>query len=180
MFETERLLHRPITRDDLELLIEMRSDAEVNKYLGGTRLQNRERIAQRMEFYLDCLEKNGYGMCLMIWKETNEPIGWSGLQPLEDTGEMEVGYGMIRKFWGRGVGYETALGWLRYGFETVGLERIVAVAIPENTGSWRIMEKCGMKYEKTEDHYGEECVFYAVSRDEFMRKQAEKAGSEDI
>jgi RimJ/RimL family protein N-acetyltransferase len=180
MFETERLLHRPMTRDDLELLIEMRSDAEVNKYLGGTRLQNPERIAERMKFYLDCLEQNGYGMCVMIWKETNEPIGWSGLQPLEDTGETEVGYGMIRKFWGRGVGYETAMGWLRYGFETVGLERIVAVAIPENTGSWRIMEKCGMKFEKTEDHYGEECVFYGISRDEFLQKQAEKAGSGDI
>ncbi len=168
MLETERLLHRKITPDDLDLLIEMRSDAEVNQYLGGTRLQNPENIAKRMKFYLETWEKYGFGFSIIIWKETGEEIGWSGLQPLEDTGEMEVGYGMIKKFWGKGIGYETAMGWLKYGFETVGLERIVAVAIPENTGSWRIMEKCGMKFEKTEAHYGENCVFYGISREEFL------------
>ena len=53
-----------------------------------------------------------------------------------------------------------------------GLERIVAVADPDNTGSWRIMEKCGMKYEKTEPHYGMPCVFYAISRDEFLSSES--------
>ena len=75
---------------------------------------------------------------------------------------------MIKSFWGKGIGYECAFAWLKYGFETVGLERIVAVAQSENVGSWRIMEKCGMKYEKAETHYGLECVVYAVSRDEFL------------
>ncbi len=36
----------------------------------------------------------------MIWKKSGEMIGWSGLQPLEETGETEVGYGMIKEFWG--------------------------------------------------------------------------------
>lgn len=169
MIETERLLHRRIERDDLAKLIEMRSDPEVYQYLGGTRLQNPEKIAKRMEFYLETWGKYGFGFSIIIWKETGEEIGWSGLQPLEETGEIEVGYGMIKKFWGKGIGYETAMGWLKYGFETVGLERIVAIAIPENTGSWRIMEKCGMKYEKTEEHYGEKCVFYGISREEFLK-----------
>jgi RimJ/RimL family protein N-acetyltransferase len=170
ILETERLRHRKITPDDLALLIEMRADAEVNRYLGGARMQNPEAIEKRMEFYLDCHEKYGYGMCILVWKETGEEIGWSGLQPLEDTGETEVGYGMIKKFWGKGIGYETATGWLDYGFNKAGLERIVAVALPENTGSRRIMEKCGMRYEKTVEHYGENCVFYAVSKDEFLRR----------
>ena len=59
------------------------------------------------------------------------------------------------------------MGWLKHGFENCGLERIVAVSYPENTASWRIMEKCGMTFEKREEHYGVECVFYAVSKDEF-------------
>jgi ribosomal-protein-alanine N-acetyltransferase len=170
ILETERLLHRRVEPADLARLIEMRKDPEVNRYLGGTRLQNPEAIAKRLEFYLDCHEKHGYGMSLLIWKATGEEIGWSGLQPLEETGETEVGYGMVREFWGRGIGYETAMGWLDYGFNKLGLERIVAIALPENTGSWRIMEKCGMRYEKTEIHYGERCLFYAISRDEFLRR----------
>jgi RimJ/RimL family protein N-acetyltransferase len=97
-------------------------------------------------------------------------IGWCGLQPLEETGETEVGYGMIKEFWGCGIGYECARAWLEYGFKTAHAEKIVAVAAPENTGSWRIMEKCGMKYEKTDTHYGIECVFYGISKNEFLKK----------
>jgi RimJ/RimL family protein N-acetyltransferase len=167
MLETERLFMRKFTLDDLEKLIEMRLPDEVNKYLGGRILQNREAITKRLDFYIGCYEKYGFGMNAMIWKETGEIIGWSGLQPLDGTNEIEVGYGMIQEFWRRGIGFETATAWLNYGFNIAKLERIVAVASPENTGSWRIMEKLGMKREKTERHYGMECVFYAISKNEF-------------
>lgn len=170
MIETERLLHRKFTPDDLPKLIEIRSDPEVNRYLGGARMQNAEPITKRMDFYIECYEKFGFGVCAMLWKPTGEMIGASGLQPLEDTGEIEVGYSLAKEFWRRGIGYESALGWLKYGFEDAGLERIVAVAQPENTGSWRIMEKLGMSFEKTETHYGLECRFYAITKDEFTRK----------
>ena len=170
MFETKRLIIRQFTLDDLDKLIALRSDDEVIKYLGGRRLQNPEAIAKRLDFYIDCYRRFGYGMCAMIWKESGEMFGWSGLQPLEETGEIEVGYGMIKEFWGKGIGFECALAWLEYGFEQAALERIVAVASPENKASWRIMEKCGMKYEKTETHYGVECVFYVISKDEFLNR----------
>lgn len=169
MLETERLLMRKFMPGDTDKLIELRSADEVIKYLGGRRLQNPEAIIKRMQVYLDSYEKFGFGVCAMIWKETGEMIGWSGLMPLDGTSEIEVGYGMIQEFWGRGIGYECAAAWLDYGFNTAGLERIVAVAAPENTGSWRIMEKCGMKREKTATHYGMECFFYAISKDEFDR-----------
>ena len=167
MLETERLFIRKFTPEDLPRLIEMRSDPEVNVYLGGTKMQNPESLAARIEFYIDCFERYGFGMSAMIWKESGEMIGWSGLQPLDGTSEIEVGYGMIKEFWGKGIALEAAKAWLDFGFRQKNLERIVAVAYPENTGSWRIMEKLGMRYEKTEPHYGAECVFYAISREEF-------------
>ena len=83
MLETERLLIRKFTPDDLDELIRLRSDDEVIKYLGGRNLQNPQAIEKRLKFYIDCYQKFGYGMCAMIWKETGEMIGWSGLQPLE-------------------------------------------------------------------------------------------------
>ncbi len=169
MLETERLIIRKFAPDDLPELIELRCDPEVNKYLGGTKMQNAEAIEKRMQFYVDCYEKYRFGMCAMIWKETGEMCGWSGLQPLEDTGEIEVGYGMAKDFWRKGIGYECAEAWLEYGFSKTDLERIVAVAQPENTGSWRIMEKLGMRYEKNEKHYGLDCVLYAITKEEFQK-----------
>lgn len=169
MIESERIIFRKFTPDDLSKLIELRSDEEVIKHMGGKRLQNPEAIEKRFQAYMDSYEKSVFGVCAMIWKETGEMFGWSGLMPLEDTGETEVGYGMIKEFWGKGIGYECAAAWLRYAFETAGLERVVAVATPENAASRRIMEKCGMIYEKNEMCHGTECVFYAVTNEEFYR-----------
>lgn len=171
MFETQRIFIRKFTLGDLDELVRLRSDQEVIKYIGGRTLQSPEAIAKRLKFYVECYDKFGFGMSAMILKETGEMFGWSGLQPLEDTSEIEVGYGMAKQFWSKGLGFECALAWLKFGFEQIGLERIVAIAIPENKNSRRIIEKCGMKYEKTEMHYGSECVFYAVSKDEFLTRQ---------
>ncbi len=174
MLETERLLIRKFTEDDLDKLIELRADEDVIKYIGGRRMQNPESIKKRLRFYIDCYNKYGYGMCALVWKETGEMFGWSGLQPLEETGETEVGYGMTKEFWGRGIGYECAKAWLEFGFKTANAIRIVAVADPENTGSWRIMEKLGMTHEKTAEYYGMECKFYGISRDEYLTKAVNK------
>lgn len=167
MLETERLIFRQFTPDDLPQLIELRSDAEVNKYMGGFKLQNAEALTERLKVYIASYDKYGFGAMAMIWKETREFFGWSGLMMLEDFGEVEIGYGMAKNFWGKGIGFECAKAWLEYGFENKNLDRIVALADPANTGSWRIMEKLGMNFEKTVVHHGFECKFYAISRDEF-------------
>lgn len=170
ILETERLIMRPITLEDLPWLVEMRTPPAVNKFLGGTRMQNGEALAKRMPFYLECHEKYGFGMSVMTLKDTGEQIGTSGLQPLEDTGDIEVGYNLSEAHWRKGIGYECARRWLEHGFENAGLERIVAVAHPENTGSWRIMEKCGMTFQRNEVHYDIECVLYAITKEEFLRQ----------
>lgn len=169
LLETERLLFRRVTMNDLDKIVETRSDPDVNKYLGGPEAQNREAIEKRMPFYIGCFEKFGFGFSSMIWKETGEVIGSAGLSPLGDTGEIEVGYNMIKPFWGKGIGTEAAMGWLSYGFNTAGLERIVAVAHQENHASQNIMKKCGMTFENITRHYEMDCVLYAISKDEFFR-----------
>lgn len=171
MFETERLIVKKLVPEDLPWLIELRTPDAVNRYMGGPELQNPEALAARLPFYLECHEKYGFGFSTMTLKITGEMIGTSGLQPLGDTGEIEVGYNLAEKYWRQGFGYECAYAWLKYGFEVAGLDRIVAVAHPENRGSWRIMEKCGMRYERNVFHYGMECVYYAIESSEFARSK---------
>lgn len=168
MFESKRLIHRKFTMDDLDRLIEMRVDPDVMKYLGGKEMQNPESLKERLAYYISCY-KDKIGMHAMLWKETGKMMGRSGLQPLEDSDEIEVSYGMIKEFWGMGVASEAAKFWLGYGFNELKLKRIVAVADKENIGSWKIMEKFGMKYVQTEDHYGMNCVVYAISKEEVLK-----------
>lgn len=169
MIETERLIVRPIIEDDFETLCKLRSDEEVMKYMGGAEFSKREKFAERFRFYIEHQKEHGFGMNLVILKETDEIIGWAGLQHLDGGSEIEVGYGFDKPFWGRGYATEVARALMIYGFEKLNLNKIVAVAIPENKGSWHVMEKLGMKYIKNDFHYGFECVCYAITKEEFKK-----------
>ena len=81
------------------------------------------------------------------------------------------------EFWRRGIGYECAMAWLDHGFNLLGLERIVAIAVKENIGSWKIMEKCGMHYEGEQEHYGLPVICYAIEKAEFDKMSAAKSQS---
>jgi len=168
LIETDRLLLRPLTADDLPALIRFRADEEVSRYIGGAAMQAPEMVERRLGFYLECQERYGYGMSAIISKATGEMIGWGGLQPLEDSGETEVGYGFAKEFWGQGYATEAAAACLRYGFEQAGLKRIVAVAVPENTASRHVMEKLGMRFERIAHYYKTDCALYAITRVEFV------------
>jgi RimJ/RimL family protein N-acetyltransferase len=165
MIETERLALRRFTPDDLDKLAGLRADPEVMRYIGD---QSREKVEQRLHYYISHYDPHGFGMWAVVHKQTGRMIGWCGLIFLDETPEVEVGYGVSRDYWGQGLMTEAARASLRYGFEKAGLERIVAVAMPENTVSRRIMEKLGMRYEKMVHHYGHDLAYYAIGRDEFQ------------
>jgi RimJ/RimL family protein N-acetyltransferase len=167
---TERLSMRPFAESDLDWLVRHRSNGDVSKFLGGSELQTPSFVLKRLRFYMDCFERLGFAMCLTSWNETGKPIGVTGIQPLEKTGDVEVGYSFEKEFWGKGLATEAAAAWMEYGFTVAGLERIVAVAEPENTGSTKVMEKLGMEFEKTSLSYGLQVVQYAVSKEAFLNR----------
>jgi ribosomal-protein-alanine N-acetyltransferase len=68
---------------------------------------------------------------------------------------------------GRSHATESARASLHYGFETLGLTRVIAIAAPENHASRRVMEKVGMLFERPAHHYGLDVVLYAVDRTAF-------------
>jgi ribosomal-protein-alanine N-acetyltransferase len=139
----------------------------VARYIGGER-NTRDFTRQRLDYYIKHHAKHGYSMGVVMLKPAATPIGWGGLQHLDDGPEIEVGYAFAREYWGLGFATELAGGWLRWGFDHLGVDRIVAVADPRNIASRRVMEKLGMRYEKPIVHYGMDSVYYAVTREAFM------------
>lgn len=69
-----------------------------------------------------------------------------------------------------GLATEASRASLKYGFKEVGLERIVAIAKPENIASQRVMQKVGMKYEKNAHYYNSNVVYYALSRADYYAR----------
>ena len=159
---TERLLLRPPTLDDLDAWHATYLDAEEVWY-GAPRSsidQSREKLVRQIAHH----EGYGFGLCAVELLDSGEPIGAAGLQHLDGGPEVEVGYRFLKEHWGCGYATESALASLTFGFDELGLERIVAVALDSNIASRRVLEKCGLVEIGVTHVYGLEHVKYELAR----------------
>jgi len=154
--ETARLYLRPFTPNDLDALYRIYSDSEVMKYLNEG-VRNREETAADLFGIIADREKHAFGLWAVVNKQNNQLIGDGGLRFLGKTTEVEA-------YWGKGLASEVAAASLKYGFEVLKLEKIVAVADTENRASRRVMEKMGMKYQHNFEDRARERVYYSISR----------------
>lgn len=169
--ETDRLILRMFSQADLDDLAQIYADPDVMRYLSGHPL-TREESAGWLKYFISGWELYGFGWWALVLKESKELIGHCGLQFIHVTPEVEVTYGLAKQYWRNGLASEATRACLRYGFEELKLDRIYALADPGNTGSHRVMERVGMKYDKTEyykdDLYEGDLIYYAISRAEYQ------------
>jgi ribosomal-protein-alanine N-acetyltransferase len=100
-------------------------------------------------------------------KITGQFIGHCGLNFVLEAGEVEVLYALRTDRWGQGIATEAARASVRFGFENANLVRLIALAVPENIASRRVMEHLGFVYEKDTHHFGLDLVQYALQREQF-------------
>ena len=164
--ETARLRVRMWREDDLAPYARICADPEVMRCLSGpmTREHSEQQISKLVHYW----EERGFGLWAVEEKSSGAFIGIIGLLYHEDRSEgkhrMEVGWCLARPFWGRGLATEGAMASLRYGFEEVGLDHIISIAVPENLASRRVMEKVGMTLRGEIRFKGSDVVWYAVER----------------
>jgi len=154
---------------DLPWYAEFAGDADVMQYIGQAGRLSYEQAAERLARYVRCWEEHGLGMFGVRPRDSDAAVGWAGLQPLSGTDEIEVGYAFGRMSWGRGYATEVAAAAVQWGFESLGLERIVAVASPENAASRRVMDKLGMHYEGVRPGSSQPSVYYSLTPPAFAR-----------
>lgn len=165
MLETERLLLQPLGAGDIEQVSAMRSDAGIMRFI--RKPQTRGESVEWIRMVSSRWETEGIGFCAIIEKSSARFAGWCGLWRLKETDEIEVGYAVAVNFQGKGYASESAREFLRYGFANLRLEKIVAVARPENTASRRVMEKLGMRYDYTGEFYSKQLVHYSITKETF-------------
>jgi len=177
--ETERLLLRAFDESDVGE-VAFFADPEVMRYIprGAWKREDVASIfprvvARRRDEWRDA----GYGMWAVVLKQTGKVIGNCGLQRLEDTDEIEVYYLLDKPHWNQGIATEATRAALRFAHER-GLKNIVAVAMPENGASQRVMAKAGMSHIGRARHYGLELVKYEMpSTRETKAEPAPAAGN---
>lgn len=146
IFETDRMLLRTFTIEDAPLIYELNLDPDVVRYTLDP-ISDIDHAKQVLEqSILSQYALYNYGRWAVHIKDGFEFIGWCGLKSRPERNEIDLGYRFMQKVWGKGYATEAAYASIKYGFEKLNLTRIVGRAMPDNTNSIRVLEKCGMTY----------------------------------
>jgi RimJ/RimL family protein N-acetyltransferase len=177
--ETSRLLLRPWQPDDLAQLTRLLGDPEVTRYIVLGEPFTPEDVAEVSARTLEQWDHNGFGPWVAIEKATGRWVGRIGLNEIIDwpgPDKIEVGWELHQEFWGQGLATEGGLATMRYGFEVVGLDRIMSATMAANAASRRVMDECGLKFQG-ELHLPQTVMaWYAIDRTHWQANRAAAAG----
>jgi ribosomal-protein-alanine N-acetyltransferase len=157
--QTKRLGLRLLKQEDIEHLIGLESDPEVQKY-SQYGIKNREKTEAIINAFICDYEKNGLPCLLVFNLVSDEFMGRAGFIFLE--GNVEVGYTLHKKFWGKGYATEVLTALLEWARINISTNNIFACVDINNKASVRVLEKCGMENYKNDMDNGVECRFYRI------------------
>jgi RimJ/RimL family protein N-acetyltransferase len=178
--QTDRLLLRPWIEEDFEPLIALYSNPRVMEFA----LAVKDRHESERDFLAmsQHMEKYGFGFWTVSLIQTNTFIGLIGLEnvcfeaPFKPA--VEIGWRLSTEYWGKGYATEGAFASLKYGFDVVQLNEIVAFTQVHNYRSRKVMERIGMHYDPRDDFDDVECpeghplrqnVLYRISKEQWRQ-----------
>ena len=185
--ETERLVLRRFTEDDVDDLVELDGDPEVMHFINGGRPTSRHEIeTDVLPAFLSYYDRFGaYGFWAALEKSTGRFVGWFHFRPADADrpNEVELGYRLRRSAWGKGYATEGSRALIQKGFAEFDVQRVVAFTMVVNVASRRVLEKAGLGFVRTfhqpwPDHIeGEEegDVEYALLRAEWEQSAADES-----
>jgi [ribosomal protein S5]-alanine N-acetyltransferase len=147
--ETERLVLRWFTLDDIDAYNELGTNPEVIRYVGNEPFASLEVARQTMlAAPLKDYATYGYGRFACVWRQTGQVIGFCGPKFLADTGDVDLGYRFLPNFWGKGLATESSLAVIDYARHELGLQRLVGWVHPDNVASARVLTKLGFSFDR--------------------------------
>jgi RimJ/RimL family protein N-acetyltransferase len=143
--QTLRLDLREFVPSDFDEEYRLDTDPRVMKYIGDGHLATRADIAAAMKRIPRVYRLYpGFGTWRASRRDTGAHIGWFTLKYIPGTVEVEVGYRLRHDAWGLGFATEGARELVRYGFDDIGLYRIIGITHPDNVASQRVLMKSGL------------------------------------
>ncbi|MGE8527964.1 GNAT family N-acetyltransferase [Chryseobacterium rhizosphaerae] len=148
-YETERLILRPMSLEDKELIFELYNRPKFIQYIGDRNIKTLEAAEDYIRNrFIPQIERLGYGNYLVMTKEGNNKIGGVGIFEREGLDVVDIGYSLLEEFEGKGYAYEAAQKVKSIGMEEFGLSKISAIISKDNVSSQKLIEKLGLKFQK--------------------------------
>lgn len=149
IIETERLLLKPMSTDDSQLIFELYNSPNFIRFIGDRNIKTVDDAENYIKNkFLPQIEKLGYGNYLISRKEDGKKIGSVGIFERDGLDVHDIGFSFLPEFEGKGYGYESASKLMEVGFKEFGLKKISAITTKENISSQKLIEKLGLKFQK--------------------------------
>lgn len=173
--ETERLIIKPTSVDDIDMILKMDKQEVTQKFLGGVKNKTREERIKFLEKKASKFNDNIVGSLTACLKKDNTPIGFIGLDINENDNNAEISYIFDEDYTGKGYCTEVGRKLVDVVFEMLELNRIFADTIEGNIASSRVLEKLGFSHEGTRrkqvfvKEFNRYCDFldYGILKDEY-------------
>lgn len=150
ILQTERLTLMPLADEHIVWEFELDSDPQVMRYLSGRASTRDEVRADHLRRMAAAQKVDGLGFWVGL--ADAEFVGWWILQPAhgpdqpDDPAVADLGFRLLQRYWRKGLASEGAQALVRYGFEDIGLDRIIAQTMSVNASSRATIERVGLKY----------------------------------
>lgn len=160
--KTPRFIIRNFLPEEEEMYIKLLLDPEVALYLPQ---RNRD---QHKQIFKTTLDEYATGNALGKWGIFNitddDFIGMCLLRYFDESGSVEIGYSLHKKYWGKGIATDMAKALVTYGFNQTNTNEIVAVTALENIGSQRVLQKVGLQRDGNINQYNDELAYFRLPR----------------
>jgi RimJ/RimL family protein N-acetyltransferase len=160
--ETPRLYLREMNVSDASDIYHLNLDPQVIKYTGDVAFDSIADAKRFIETY-DHYEKYGFGRWAMISKSDHAFIGWCGIKYSPSIGEYDIGYRLMKKYWGQNYATEAASACIDWAFAKLDISTIIGRSVEENIASCRVLEKIGLRYVKTIKENNDMLKIYQIS-----------------
>ena len=162
--ETERLLIRQLNTNDTEFIIRLLNEESFIRNIADKKVRtNTDAINYLNNGPISSYEVYGFGLNLVLLKDTDTPIGMCGLLKRDELDHPDIGYSLLPEFCGKGYANEAALSVLKEEMATHNLNTVLAVTLPNNLSSNNLLKNLGFRLKGTVEVYDTQCNFYEYS-----------------
>lgn len=150
MLETERLTLREFVADDAPFILALLNDPSWLRFIGNKNVRTLDDARAYIERVPAAMvARHGFGLHAVTLKNGGTPVGMCGLIKRDTLEDVDIGFAFLPKYCGAGYAREAAEAVLNDGRNRLGLARVVAITMPENQRSVRLLEQLGFAFERT-------------------------------
>ena len=149
VIETERLWLRQFKPTDAGFIVELLNSPAWLEFIGDRNVRTEEdALAYLLNGPIKSYDANGFGLFLVLLKESDLPIGACGLLKRDFLDEPDLGFAFLPDYIGLGYGLESAKSVMNFAARDLNLPKVLAFTVPQNVASIKLLEKLGFTFEK--------------------------------